>query len=120
MVAVVGLFHLWFLVLEMFLFTKPTGLETFHLSQQTANACATLAQNQGLYNGFLAAGLLLSLGLRSALLRRYSLGCVMVAGVYGAWSLGDPGPLIGQLVPGLLALVASELGERRATQTGAV
>lgn len=119
MVALVALFHLWFLVLEMFLFTRPTGLETFHLSQQTANACATLAQNQGLYNGFVAAALLLGLWKKSLLLRRYGLGCVMVAGVFGAWSLGDPGPLVGQLVPGLVALLVSELGERGASADGA-
>ena len=119
MVGLVALFHLWFLVLEMFLFTRPTGLETFHLSQQTANACATLAQNQGLYNGFVAVALLLGLWNKSLLLRRYGLGCVMVAGVFGAWSLGDPGPLVGQLVPGLVALLVSELGERGASADGA-
>lgn len=120
LVALVALEHVYILYLEMFTWTTPRTMKTFGTTPDFAQASKALAANQGLYNGFLAAGLLLSLGLRSALLRRYSLGCVMVAGVYGAWSLGDPGPLIGQLVPGLLALVASELGERRATQAGAV
>ena len=58
LVGLVALLHFYILVLEMFLWTKPIGLKTFGNSQERANAMAVLAANQGLYNGFLAAGLL--------------------------------------------------------------
>jgi putative membrane protein len=60
-VLLVAAEHLWFLVLEMFLFTKPLGLKTFHVTAEHAKQTAPLMANQGLYNGFLAAGLLWSL-----------------------------------------------------------
>ena len=113
-VGLVALEHLWFLILEMFLFQKPAGLAAFHMSQQTADTCGTLAMNQGLYNGFLAAGLLVSLIARSLLLRRFTLGCVIVAGIFGAATLGDKTVFVGQSLPALLALVLSELGDRAA------
>lgn len=116
LVGLVALEHLWFLILEMFLFRQPTGLNAFHMSQQTADTCAVLAQNQGLYNGFLAAGLVVALITRSRLLRRFTLACVIVAGIYGAASLGDKAVFIGQSLPALLALILSELGERAARQ----
>ena len=56
--AVIALLHLWFLTLEMFLWQRPLGLATFHQTAEQAAASASLAANQGLYNGFLAAGLL--------------------------------------------------------------
>lgn len=113
LVALVALEHLWFLVLEMFLFRAPIGIQTFHISQQMADTCAVLAMNQGLYNGFLAAGLVTSLLARSLLMRRFMLGCVIVAGMYGSYSLGSMGVVIGQSLPAALALFFSELGERR-------
>jgi putative membrane protein len=113
-VALVAIEHIWFLILEMFLFRKPTGLATFHISQQTADTCAVLAMNQGLYNGFLAAGLITALVRRSAILRRFTLSCVIVAGMYGAATLGDKAVFVGQSLPALLAFVLSELGERAA------
>ena len=84
--ALVAVEHLWFLILEMFLYRKPTGLETFHITQQAADTCAVLAMNQGLYNGFLAAGLFwgLSLGHAGTGVKVFFLLCVLVAGVYGA------------------------------------
>jgi putative membrane protein len=111
-VGLVALEHLWFLVLEMVLFRTPTGLETFHITQQTADTCAVMAMNQGLYNGFLAAGLILALVMRSALLRRFILCCVIVAGIFGAGTLGDKAVFVGQSLPALVALVLSELGDR--------
>jgi putative membrane protein len=87
LVALVALEHLWFLVLEMFLFTRPIGLRTFGLDAEFAARAATLAKNQGLYNGFLAAGLLWSLAAGAPLrapLQFFFLGCVAVAGLYGA------------------------------------
>jgi putative membrane protein len=118
LVALVALEHVWFLILEMFLFRQPTGLATFHMSQATADTCAVLAMNQGLYNGFLGAGLLTALAARSRLLRRFMLGCVIVAGIFGAASLGDTAVLTGQSLPALVALMVSELGDRGRPATG--
>ena len=85
-VALVALLHLYFLVLEMFLWTKPLGLRTFRLTPEFASASKALAANQGLYNGFLAAGLAwgLLLGDAGNPVKIFFLGCVIVAGVFGA------------------------------------
>lgn len=85
-VAVVALLHLWFLVLEMFLWTKPLGRRVFRTTPEFAAASATLAANQGLYNGFLAAGLLwgLALGDGGRAVMLFFLACVTVAGIFGA------------------------------------
>ncbi len=85
-VALVALLHLYFLVLEMFLWDKPAGLRAFGHSPDAAAASKVLAANQGLYNGFLAAGLLWGLGLGAGGLsiKLFFLGCVLVAGTYGA------------------------------------
>jgi putative membrane protein len=113
LIGLIALEHLWFLVLEMFLFVTPTGLTTFHMSQEMANTCAVLAKNQGLYNGFLAAALLLAVLTRSVLMRRYGLGCVVVAGLYGSWSLGSKDIALVQGLPAAIALALSELAGRR-------
>jgi len=88
-VGLVALLHLWFLVLEMFLWDRPLGLKTFRNSPDKAAITRVLAANQGLYNGFLAAGLLwgLYLGAAGQHIKVFFLGCVIVAGVYGAWSV---------------------------------
>jgi len=85
-VALVAFLHLYFLVLEMFLWTRPVGLKTFGLTPEFAAASKTLAANQGLYNGFLAAGLVwgLLLGAAGNPVRIFFLACVIVAGVFGA------------------------------------
>ena len=85
-VAIVAALHVGFLILEMFLWTKPLGRRVFGLQPDFANASSALAANQGLYNGFLAAGLiwgLLADANRLGLLT-FFLGCVIVAGIYGA------------------------------------
>ncbi|HXM82510.1 MAG TPA: DUF1304 domain-containing protein [Burkholderiales bacterium] len=84
-VTLVALLHLYFLVLEMFLWDKPFGLRTFGLTPEFAAASKSLAANQGLYNGFLAAGLVwgLSLGIVGDPIKIFFLGCVIVAGVFG-------------------------------------
>ncbi len=110
LVALVALEHLWFLVLEMFLYQTPTGLQTFHISQHAADTCAVLAKNQGLYNGFLAAGLVTALLTRSPLMRRFQLACVIVAGIYGTMSLGSTTVILLQSLPALVALIVTELG----------
>lgn len=85
-VALVALLHIYFLVLEMFLWDKPAGLKAFGQTLEQARASKVLAANQGLYNGFLAAGLLwgLALGAGGTQIKVFFLGCVVVAGVYGA------------------------------------
>jgi putative membrane protein len=85
-VALVALLHVGFLVLEMFLWDKPAGLRAFGLTPEAAAASKVLAANQGLYNGFLAAGLAwgLALGPGGYAVKMFFLSCVLVAGVYGA------------------------------------
>ena len=85
-VALVALIHIYILVLEMFLWNKPAGLRAFGQTLQEANASKVLAGNQGLYNGFLAAGLIwgLSLGPDGISVKVFFLSCVFIAGLYGA------------------------------------
>lgn len=84
--ALVALLHLYFLVLEMFLWDKPAGMKAFGLTPERAQDTKVLAANQGLYNGFLAAGLIwgLSLGAAGLHIQIFFLLCVLVAGLYGA------------------------------------
>jgi putative membrane protein len=84
-VGLVALLHLYFLVLEMFLWDKPFGLRTFGLTPEFASASKSLAANQGLYNGFLVAGLVwgLSLGAAGNSVKLFFLCCVIIAGVFG-------------------------------------
>ena len=104
-VALVALLHLYFLVLEMFLWEKPFGLRTFGLTAEFARASKSLAANQGLYNGFLAAGLVwgLSLGPAGHSIKLFFLACVVVAGVFGALTANRK-ILWVQALPGALAL----------------
>ena len=87
MISLIALLHLYFLVLEMFLWTKPLGLKVFRQSYEKAKGSQALASNQGLYNGFLAAGLtwsLLTQHLEFALqLKIFFLSCVLIAGIFG-------------------------------------
>src|SRR5438552_5121135 len=84
-VALVALLHVYFLVLEMFLSDKPRGLRAFGLTPEFASASKALAANQGLYNGFLAAGLIwgLALGANGDSIKIFFLACITVAGVFG-------------------------------------
>lgn len=84
LVMLVALLHLYFLVLEMFLWTRPLGLKTFRNTLEKAVATRVLAANMGLYNGFLAAGLLWSMYAAEGEWVQFFLGCVIVAGVFGA------------------------------------
>ena len=107
LVALVALLHLYFLVLEMFLWDKPAGLRAFGQTQAAATATKVLAANQGLYNGFLAAGLIwgLMLGAGGTHIKLFFLGCVIVAGVYGAATVGRK-ILYVQALPAALAMAA--------------
>lgn len=106
--ALIALAHLWFLVLEMFLWRKPLGRKTFRMSEQQAEATAVLAANQGLYNGFLAAGLVWSLVVvdpaMAESLRVFFCGCVAVAGIYGAATVSRSIFFV-QALPALIALL---------------
>jgi|SRR3954468_11906099 putative membrane protein len=104
--ALVAALHLYFLVLEMFLWTKPAGRKAFGLTQEQADSSRVLAANQGLYNGFLAAGLLWSLVLAPELavpVRTFFLVCVMVAGIYGGLTAARK-ILVFQALPAAIAL----------------
>lgn len=86
LVLLVAMEHLYFLYLEMFLWTKPKGLKVFGNTAERAEASKVLAANQGLYNGFLAAGLLWGLiypGAAGIHIQMFFLACVVVAGIYG-------------------------------------
>ena len=101
--ALVALLHLAFLVLEMFLWEKPLGLRIFRHTPEQAQASRVLAANQGLYNGFLAAGLAWGLISGTEAFKVFFLACVIVAGAYGAWSVNRR-ILWVQAAPGAVAL----------------
>ena len=105
LVVLVAALHLGFLVLEMFLWDHPVGRRTFKMTPEYSKASATLAANQGLYNGFLAAGLIWGLVIASTPVRIFFLLCVVVAGVYGGFT-AKRSILYMQALPGLLALIA--------------
>lgn len=110
-IALVALLHLYFLVLEMFLWDKPAGMRAFGHSAEKAAASKVLAANQGLYNGFLAAGLLwgLSLGAAGTHIQVFFLLCVLIAGVYGAVTASRK-ILYVQALPALIALLLRTMG----------
>ncbi|MBI4987902.1 MAG: DUF1304 domain-containing protein [Rhodocyclales bacterium] len=104
-VALVALLHLYFLVLEMFFWDKPLGRRAFGLTPEFAKASKGLAANQGLYNGFLVAGLVwgIWLGAAGGPVKIFFLGCVIVAGVFGALTASRK-ILWVQALPGAIAL----------------
>ena len=108
LVALVAALHFYFLVLEMFLWTRPAGLKAFGLTSEKAADSAVLAANQGLYNGFLAAGLVWGLihGNPSFAfqIKAFFLLCVIIAGVYGAASVSRK-ILFVQALPAAIALI---------------
>ena len=110
LVGVVAVLHLYFLVLEMFLWKRPFGRRVFRLTPEYAEASAPLAANQGLYNGFLAAGLLWGLcrGPDGVPVQIFFLACVIVAGIYGALTVNKR-IFFFQALPALLALAALHL-----------
>ena len=108
LIGLVALLHLYFLVLEMFLWTRPPGLKTFRNTPENAAITRVLAANQGLYNGFLAAGLLYGAATGSREFVLFFLACVVVAGVYGAYSVNKRIFFV-QAMPALLALLALHL-----------
>lgn len=112
-VTIVALIHVYILVLEMFLWTSPVGRKAFGTTEAFANESKVLAANQGLYNGFLAAGLFWGVWLAMTSgdaagdpVKIFFLLCVAVAGAYGAATVG-PRILMIQTVPALIALAAT-------------
>jgi len=105
LVALIALLHVYILVLEMFLWDKPAGLRAFGQTRDAAVASKVLAANQGLYNGFLAAGLFwgLSLGAAGTGIKVFFLCCVLVAGLFGA-ATASRRILFVQAVPAAIAL----------------
>jgi putative membrane protein len=116
LVALVALLHVGFLVLEMVFWNTPFGQRAFNLTPDFAAQSAVLAANQGLYNGFLAAGLVWSLVAPKHLatpLQIFFLGCVVVAGVFGA-ATAKASILFIQALPAALALIAVLWARERA------
>lgn len=107
LVALVAVIHIYILVLEMFLWEKPTGRKAFKLSVDFARETRVLAANQGLYNGFLAAGLLWGLWLADSgvPITLFFLSCVLIAGIFGAVTASRK-ILYVQALPAFVALVA--------------
>jgi len=105
LVALVALLHAYFLVLEMFLWTTPRGRAVFGTTKEFADESASLAKNQGLYNGFLVAGLVWGLVADKDDVQIFFLICVIVAGLYGAATV-NLRILVVQAVPAVLALGA--------------
>lgn len=104
--ALVGILHIYILYLEMFLWDTPKGRKAFGLTAEFSAASKVLAANQGLYNGFLAAGLLWGVWLGPAgdAVKIFFLGCVLVAGVYGGMTAARK-ILYVQALPGLIGLI---------------
>jgi len=102
-IAVVALLHIYFLVLEMFLWDKPAGRRAFGLTAEFAAQSKTLAANQGLYNGFLAAGLIWALAAQRSDVAMFFLGCVLIAGIYGGFTASRKILLI-QALPAAIGL----------------
>lgn len=107
LISVVAFGHIYFMILEMFYWNKPRGLKAFGLDKEFADRSKVLAANQGLYNGFLAAGLIWSIVDKnySRQIALFFLICVILAGIYGAFSTKKIKIFYIQAIPALLALV---------------
>ncbi|WP_421399480.1 DUF1304 domain-containing protein [Agrobacterium fabrum] len=112
LIAVVAAIHIYIVILEMLLWEKPAGRKAFALSADFARQTKVLAANQGLYNGFLAAGLIYGLtqGVEGLSFKVFFLICVLVAGIFGAVTANTMKILFIQALPALLALGALWIG----------
>jgi putative membrane protein len=104
LIGFIAIEHIAFLVLEMFLWTHPIGLKIFGRTPEVAESSKVLAANQGLYNGFLAAGLIWGLISKDWSVNVFFVSCVLVAGLYGGYSVKKT-ILVVQALPALLALI---------------
>ena len=103
-IVFVAILHLGFLVLEMCLWNHPIGRKTFKMAKEVAESSATLAANQGLYNGFLAAGLIWGLLSSELSVKFFFLSCVLIAGIFGGFT-AKRSILYLQALPALLGLI---------------
>ena len=110
-ISIVAFIHFYFMILEMFLWTKPMGRKAFGLKADFAEKTKVLAANQGLYNGFLVAGLIWSLiaDKNNQVIATFFLTCVVVAGIYGAISLKKSKVFLIQSFPAIIALIINQL-----------
>ena len=105
-IALVAFEHLYFFVLEMFMWTKPKGIKTFGLkSKEFAEETKVLAANQGLYNGFLAAGLVFSIIEKDTKIALFFLICVTIAGIYGSYSTKRIKLFYVQSIPAIIGII---------------
>ncbi len=111
LVLFVAILHIGFLILEMFLWDHPVGYKVFATTPEFAAASATLAMNQGLYNGFLAAGLIVGIVKKDLAFKVFFLSCIIVAGIFGAIT-AKISILFIQASPALLALIFVLLAEK--------
>ena len=111
LVLLVAVLHFYFLILEMFLWNHPIGYKTFATTPEFAAASASLAMNQGLYNGFLAAGLIFGLLRKNFSFKVFFLSCIIVAGIFGALT-AKMSILFIQAAPALLALIFVLLADK--------
>ena len=106
LVSFVALEHIYFLILEMFLWNTPKGIRTFGLeSEAFAKKTKVLAANQGLYNGFLAAGLIFSLTRNDKIFISFFLCCIIIAGIYGAHSTKKIRLFYVQSIPAIISIL---------------
>ncbi len=108
LIAFVAIQHIGFLILEMFFWERPLGLKIFKMTQEQAQASTVLAKNQGLYNGFLAAGLIWGLIIQNApesfAIKVFFLSCVIIAGIYGGITAAKEIVFV-QALPAIVALI---------------
>ena len=106
-IALVAFEHIYFMILEMFYWDKPKGLKAFGQTLEVAKNSKTLAKNQGLYNGFLAAGLIWAIVNKNNFeaLAIFFLSCVVVAGIFGAYSTKNVKLFYIQALPALIGLM---------------
>jgi putative membrane protein len=112
LIGLVVLSHVGFLILEMFFWNHPVGRRIFGMTPEVSASSATLAANQGLYNGFLAAGLTWALWADRRELKIFFLGCVFVAGVFGGLT-AKASILVTQALPAAIALALVMVTPRR-------
>jgi len=108
-VALVAFLHIYFMILEMFFWAKPKGLKAFGLKKEFAEQSKVLAANQGLYNGFLAAGLLWSIISNNKAMAIFFLSCVTIAGIYGAFSTKKIKLFYIQSIPAIFGIILTLL-----------
>ncbi len=114
MTVFVAISHYGFMVLEMFYWNHPVGQKIFGLTPEFAEASAPLAANQGLYNGFLATGLIWGLLSKQTNVKMFFLGCVVVAGIYGGFT-AKASIFYTQALPAVIALILVMLVSRKST-----